>query len=111
MKGVKRPADCKFPEPVTEILLLEAIEIVPVTAAAQKSIEMQMDEGFSRPASGVRSGPGGKMGARLEFVPMPTAKDYQPPKEIREELERSLREKRPAAYDGIIKDYFKRISQ
>jgi len=39
MKGVKRPADCKFPEPVTEILLLEAIEIVPVTAAAQKSIE------------------------------------------------------------------------
>ena len=39
MKGVKRPADCKFPEPVTEILLLEAIEIVPVTAAAQRSIE------------------------------------------------------------------------
>jgi hypothetical protein len=81
------------------------------SAAAQKSIEMQMDEGFSRPASGVRSGPGGKMGARLEFVPMPTAKDYQPPKEIREELEHSLRERRPAAYDGIIKDYFKRISQ
>ena len=42
---------------------------------------------------------------------MPAAKDYQPPREIREELERSLREKRPEAYDALIKEYFKRLAQ
>jgi hypothetical protein len=39
MKGVSRPTDCKFPAPVETVLLLEAIEILPVTSAAQKSIE------------------------------------------------------------------------
>jgi hypothetical protein len=54
---------------------------------------------------------GGSLGASVEFVPLPKVRDYLPPKELREELERSLREKRPAAYDGVIKEYFKRISQ
>ena len=39
MKGVSKPADCKFPAPVDSVLLLEAIEILPVTKVAQKSIE------------------------------------------------------------------------
>jgi hypothetical protein len=51
------------------------------------------------------------MGARIEPVPLPRARDYMPSKELREELERSLRERRPAAYDPVIKEYFKRISQ
>ena len=54
---------------------------------------------------------GGSLGARVESVPLPKVKDYLPPKELREELERSLREKRPASYDEVIKEYFKRISQ
>ena len=38
-KGVKRPGDCKFPAPVKTVFLLEAVEILPVESAAQKSIQ------------------------------------------------------------------------
>jgi len=39
MEGVKRPHECKFPCTVTSILLTEAIEIIPVTDVARKSIK------------------------------------------------------------------------
>ena len=39
MKGVKKPADCKFPAPVKNVVLLQAIEILPVEAIARESIE------------------------------------------------------------------------
>jgi hypothetical protein len=39
MKGVKSPQNCKFPAAVKTVYLLEAIEILPVEPAAQKSIE------------------------------------------------------------------------
>jgi hypothetical protein len=82
------------------------------SAAAQKQIEIGINAGFSQPVGGARSwSGGGGLGARMEFVPLPRAKDYLPPKELREELERSLHEKRPASYDEVIKEYFKRISQ
>ena len=92
-------------------LLEQGGEDLERCAAGQKRVEIGIGAGFSQPATGVRAAPGGGAGARLEFVPLPTAKDYQPPKEIREELERSLKESRPAAYDSLIKEYFKRISQ
>ena len=38
-KGTSSPAKCKFPAPIPEITLLQAIEIIPVTADARKSIE------------------------------------------------------------------------
>ena len=38
MCGVSRPKECKFPMPVEEILLTEAIEIIPCTETAKKSI-------------------------------------------------------------------------
>ena len=38
MTGTSKPENCKFPAPVRDILLLEAIEIIPVTAKAKKSI-------------------------------------------------------------------------
>lgn len=38
MEGTSRPENCKFPCEVTEVTLLEAIEILPVTTAAKKSI-------------------------------------------------------------------------
>jgi hypothetical protein len=83
------------------------------SASSRQSIELGISGGFSRPASGVRQAPGGGSGtgARLEFVPLPSAKDYQPPREIRQELERSLNERRPPTYDPLIKEYFKRLSQ
>lgn len=37
--GTSNPSGCKFPEPVDEVLLTEAIEILTVTPQAWKSIE------------------------------------------------------------------------
>lgn len=39
MEGTKDPANCKFPQPVHRVTLLEAIEILDVTKAARVSIE------------------------------------------------------------------------
>lgn len=39
MEGTKSPANCKFAVPVAEVLLLQAIEIIPTTEAARKSIQ------------------------------------------------------------------------
>lgn len=37
-EGTSKPQNCKFPAPVAEILLTEAIEFIPVTEAAIASI-------------------------------------------------------------------------
>ena len=37
--GTSKPENCKFPAPVAEVLLTEAIEIIPSTEAAIASIE------------------------------------------------------------------------
>lgn len=37
--GTSKPENCKFPCEVNEVLLLESIEILPVTEKAKKSIE------------------------------------------------------------------------
>ncbi len=36
--GTSKPANCKFPAPVAEVVLTEAIEIIPATEAAIASI-------------------------------------------------------------------------
>lgn len=37
-EGVSKPENCKFPAPVAEVLLTEAIEIIPATEAAIANI-------------------------------------------------------------------------
>lgn len=37
-EGTSAPLECKFPAPVGEVLLMEAIEIIPATEAAIASI-------------------------------------------------------------------------
>lgn len=37
--GTSKPANCKFPISVPEVLLTEAIEIIPTTDKARRSIE------------------------------------------------------------------------
>lgn len=37
-RGTSSPASCKFPTPVSQVILTEAIEILSVTAAAKESI-------------------------------------------------------------------------
>jgi hypothetical protein len=39
VKGTSNPAGCRFPVPVPEVLLLEAIEILPLSAKAAASID------------------------------------------------------------------------
>ena len=36
--GVSKPQNCKFPKEVSELLVLDVIEIIPCTEKAQKSI-------------------------------------------------------------------------
>ncbi len=38
-EGTSKPKNCKFPAPVPQVLLTEVIEIIPISIAAQKSIE------------------------------------------------------------------------
>ncbi|OGR82681.1 MAG: hypothetical protein A3J74_01680 [Elusimicrobia bacterium RIFCSPHIGHO2_02_FULL_57_9] len=81
-------------------------------AGGQKNIQAALGRPFGRRATGVRTmGSGGMYGTQIGLVELPSAKDYLPPKEIRQELEKSLQENRPGSYDGIIKEYFKRIAQ
>jgi len=77
------------------------------SAARQKGVEAGLSQPFAPAAVRVV----GPVGSRLGAVPLPSAKDYRPPRELREELERSLRERRPEAFDRIVKEYFKRISR
>ena len=37
-QGTSKPAACKFPGPVAEVLLTEAIEIIPISDKARESI-------------------------------------------------------------------------
>lgn len=37
-EGTSKPNGCKFPAPVNEVLLTEAIEIIPITKKAKSSI-------------------------------------------------------------------------
>lgn len=37
--GTSKPNNCKFPEPVPEVMLTEAVEIIPITDVAKALIE------------------------------------------------------------------------
>ncbi|OIO74335.1 MAG: hypothetical protein AUJ85_05915 [Elusimicrobia bacterium CG1_02_37_114] len=60
--------------------------------------------------SGSQQG-GGIMGIRSGVVVLPGLDEYTPPKEFREELLESLREKYPESYEKIIKEYYKELSK
>lgn len=54
---------------------------------------------------------GGTTGVSVERVKLPSAEDYRPPKELRDELRKSLSEPRPAASDAAVKEYLKRLAR
>ncbi|MDX6770214.1 MAG: hypothetical protein SF051_11835, partial [Elusimicrobiota bacterium] len=76
-----------------------------------------MGEGLTRPFGGaggtvrVLPGAGGGRGASTGGVRLPRADEYRPPRRLREELERSRLEPRPAARDESVKEYFRRLSR
>lgn len=39
MEGTSKPENCKFPMPVNEVILIEAIELLSCTKKAEKSIK------------------------------------------------------------------------
>ena len=57
------------------------------------------------------NGKGGRTGSDTSFVPLPGVEEYMPPRAIRGEVERSLQERRPPAFDKAVDDYLKRLSQ
>ena len=89
---------------------------------AQSSMEEAQDGMSGRQGSG---GPGGRspkrvlsrgrnqgaMGTQTDNVRLPRAEDYKPPKEFREELLKSLKEKYPKIYEDIIHKYYKRLAE
>lgn len=56
------------------------------------------------------SGSGGKTGSRSSPVRFPTADDYRPPREFREDLMESLKENYPKIYEEIIHRYYRRLA-
>ncbi|OGR58550.1 MAG: hypothetical protein A2X36_06130 [Elusimicrobia bacterium GWA2_69_24] len=80
--------------------------------AQQQSMAQGAAAPFSRQRGVARpAGRGGRVGADTGFVPLPNAEEYQPPRAIREEVEKSLRERRPKSYDDAVNEYLKRMSQ
>ncbi|MBI3298786.1 MAG: hypothetical protein HYZ75_11515 [Elusimicrobia bacterium] len=78
-----------------------------------QSIERSSSRPFGRRRATARpfNGKGGRTGSDTGFVPLPRVSEYQPPKLIRGEVEKSLREKRPPAFDKTVDEYLKRLSQ
>ncbi len=66
--------------------------------------------GGSGPRAIVRQQGGGGKGVQTGKVRLPTVQDYKPPKEFREELLESLKEKYPKVYEEIIHKYYKRLT-
>ncbi|MBI5883507.1 MAG: hypothetical protein HZB91_10440 [Elusimicrobia bacterium] len=78
---------------------------------SQRRNQAVLTESFGSQSSTMRQGRGGRTGSDTGFVPLPRARDYVPPRAIRDELEKSLKERRPKSVDGAVKEYFKRIAQ
>lgn len=53
----------------------------------------------------------GPMGVRQGYVPLPSAEQYKVPKEFRQEILESLKEKYPKVYEKIIKEYYQKLSE
>ena len=64
--------------------------------------------GFVQPRS---AGAGGVFGFRQSPVRIPRAEDYLPPRQFREEILDSLKEKYPKAQEGVIRDYYKKLTE
>lgn len=72
----------------------------------------QITQQLGQPVAGgvqVRPQPGGKIGVLTAPVELPSANEYRPPKEIREEIIKSLSEKYPEELRYAIEQYYKEV--
>lgn len=65
----------------------------------------------TRPRQSGGHGPGGRLGVDTGFVKIPSAEEYQPPKEFREELLEGLKQKYPKTYERMIREYYRRLTE
>lgn len=107
------PEGLRRAEEALSLLQQGDAEAGAASSAAQSAAGASGGEGgsgrFMRGA--VRAAPRAATGAGMGRVRIPSVDEYRPPRELREELERSLREPRPAAHDPEIKEYFKRLAR
>ena len=78
----------------------------------QLGMGMQLGQGmprFMQPGGGAL--PGGRMGFREGKVRIPTAEDYQVPKEFRQDIMEALKEDYPQLYKDLIKKYYRRLTE
>jgi hypothetical protein len=71
----------------------------------------KMKQFSGQPATGtIQPAPGGAgaSGSQSGPVRIPRAEDFRPPKEFREEVLKSMKEKYPKTYERIIQDYYER---
>ncbi len=80
-------------------------------SSAAGGASAMMGGGAPGGAISVRAAPRGSTGMGMERVRLPSADEYRPPRALRDELERSLQEPRPAAGDDAMKEYFKRLTR
>lgn len=70
----------------------------------QQSMGSSMSSKFQ-----IKSSSTGRYGAMTSRVVLPSAKEYNPPKELREDIIKSLSEKYPEEFKKIIEEYYKKI--
>ena len=94
-------------------ILQEGGQDADSASSAAGGAASSMGVGGGAPGGGMmgRAAPRGTSGSSMARVRLPSADEYRPPRELREELERSLQEPRPAADDSAIKEYFKRLAR
>lgn len=74
----------------------------------------KMAQTFGPRGSGLiqrRAQSGGNIGFRTGVVKIPGADEYLPSREFREEILDSLKERYPKSEEGVIKNYYKKLSQ
>jgi hypothetical protein len=57
------------------------------------------------------TGNAGEQGVRRGAVKIPRAEDYLPPRQFREEILESLKERYPKSQESVIKDYYKKLTE
>ena len=94
--------------------LSQGLNSLDESLSSEKSFESSLMEGFGG-GSTLRilggESEGGGLGARMNLVPLPTPKDYQPLKKMRREIEKSMKQRPPLEYQNMFKDYLRRISE
>ncbi|MBV9080760.1 MAG: DUF4175 family protein [Elusimicrobia bacterium] len=99
-----------------ETALTKLLDAQSALSQAQESMAQGAGEGEGGGGSGPRivaraRSAASQRGTRAGQMRFPTADDYRPPREFREDLLESLKENYPKIYEEIIHKYYKRLAE